>query len=152
MFFELCRLYYIFCRILIKNGFYSVFWSVWYTLKSFFTRTKKKKPNFLKLDELQKIYDEYKDRIKPLFEYENLQKYILGSFSDLWQKTLETTEINDRGVVFQRFHRSALRKMKKSGLSQLSSGSSLEAETHLATARSMDIPELYTPVVLGIFG
>ena len=100
MFFELCRLYYIFCRILIKNGFYRMMLSIGYTLKSFIPGTKKKKKSFLKLGELRKFYEGYRDRIKPLFENDNLQKYILGSFSDLWEKTLEFTEIKEDKEIY----------------------------------------------------
>ena len=92
MFFELCKLYYIFFKILLRTGIYSVFFSVWYTLGNLFSKINKKKPSFLNLDELKKVYEGYKDRIKPLLEYENLQNYILGSFSDLWRKTSEFSE------------------------------------------------------------
>ena len=100
MFFELCRLYYIFCRILIKNGFYRMMLSIGYTLKSFIPGTKKKKPGFLNLDELKNIYEGYEDRIKTLLEYENLRKYILGSFSELWEKTLKFSEIKEDKEIY----------------------------------------------------
>ena len=100
MIYDLSKLYYIFCRILIKNGLYRVMLSIGYTLNNFFSKTKKKKPGFLNLDELQKFYEGYRDRIKPLFENDNLQQYILGSFSDLWKKTLEFTEIKEDKEIY----------------------------------------------------
>ena len=49
MIYDLSKLYYMFCRLLIVNGFYRVMLSIGYTLKSFIPGTKKKKKSFLRI-------------------------------------------------------------------------------------------------------
>ena len=44
--YDLSKLYYMFCRLLMVNGFYRAMLSIGYTLKSFIPGTKKKEKEF----------------------------------------------------------------------------------------------------------